>query len=66
MLQKYYLTRNQATFRELGELRLYLCQWSQMSSYTKFWALSSEIIGFLHGSAKDWVMGEHTSRKNLN
>jgi hypothetical protein len=26
-----------------------LCQWSQMSSYSKFWAPSSEITGFLKG-----------------
>jgi hypothetical protein len=49
------------TLRKVGELGFLfyftLCRMSQMSSYSKFWTSSSEITGFLKGSAGDQVTG---------
>jgi hypothetical protein len=43
---------------ELGFLfHFILCQQSQMSLYSKFWAPRSEIKGFLKGSTGDQVTG---------
>jgi hypothetical protein len=61
LLWKYCQMRNQVTLREVGELGFLfyfiLCWQSQMSSYSKFWAPSGEITGFLKGSVRDLVTG---------
>jgi hypothetical protein len=44
---------------------LYFMQQSQMSSYSKFWASSSEITGFLKDSAGDQVVGNVLSGLTL-
>jgi hypothetical protein len=43
--------RNQATLREVENSDFVLHWWSQMSSYSKFWAPNSEFMGFLKDSA---------------
>jgi hypothetical protein len=43
--------RNQATLREVENSDFILCQQSQMSSHSKFWAPNDEFTGFLKGSA---------------
>jgi hypothetical protein len=48
---KYCQMRNQVTFREVESSDFILCQWSQMSSHSKFWAPNNKFTGFLKGSA---------------
>jgi hypothetical protein len=47
--------RNQVTLREVENSDFILCQRSQMSSHSIFWASINEFMGFLKGGAGDQV-----------